>query len=79
MKKRRLELKDRRELEALYLQGKSLVEIANVLQVNRSTIYNELARGGTCTMDANGRRGYSAELAQRRMVERQFNRERKER
>lgn len=79
MKNKHLELKDRQELETLYLQGKNITEIAEALQVHRSTIYNELARGDTHTMDCNGRCGYSAEIAQRQMFERQLNRKRKER
>lgn len=62
-------LKERKELEALYLQGMSVIDIAAKLQVHRSTVYNELKRGDTGEMDCNGRTGYSAELAQRRAYE----------
>lgn len=79
MKHKPLTLKERQSLETLWLQGKSVIEIAEALQVHRSTIYDELARGNTRTMDCNGRCGYSAELAQREMFERQLNRKRKER
>lgn len=34
-----------------------------------STIYRELNRGSTGELDANGRAGYDAELAQKKMLE----------
>lgn len=69
MNGKRLILKEREELEALYLQGLSVADIAERLQVHRATVYNELKRGDTGKMDCNGRSGYSAELAQRRAYE----------
>ena len=70
MTKRHLTLKDREEMEALYLKGCSAVKIAERLKVHRATVYNELRRGDTGEMDCNGRIGYSAELAQQRLYER---------
>ncbi|WP_279060131.1 helix-turn-helix domain-containing protein [Gemmiger formicilis] len=69
MGKRHLTLKDRAELEALYNKGRGVEEIAAKLKVHRSTVYNELKRGDTGEMDENGRFGYSAELAQQRLLE----------
>lgn len=68
MNKRHLTLKDRLELEKLYLSGCGAEEIAAKLKVHRSTVYNELKRGDTGEMDCNGRIGYSAELAQRKVL-----------
>lgn len=68
MTKRHLTLKDRMKLEAFYNQGCGVEKIAAKLKVHRSTIYNELHRGDTGEMDCNGRIGYSAELAQRRLL-----------
>jgi IS30 family transposase len=69
LSKRHLMLKDRMELERLYGIGFGAAEIATKLKVHRSTVYNELKRGDTGEMDENGRFGYSAELAQQRLLE----------
>lgn len=69
MTKRHLNLQDRMELEALYGKGSGIEQIAATLKVHRSTVYNELKRGDTGEMDRNGRMGYSAELAQRTVIE----------
>lgn len=42
---RQLKHNDRIRLEALYNAGHKVVEIAEILHVHRSTIYNELKRG----------------------------------
>lgn len=68
MSKRHMTLKDRMELEALYNDDKTVEEIAARLKVHRSTVYNELKRGDTGEMDGNGRIGYSAELAQQKII-----------
>lgn len=68
MGKRHMTLKDRMELEALYNKDKSVAEIAARLKVHQSTVYNELKRGNTGEMDSNGRIGYSAELAQQKII-----------
>lgn len=68
MGKRHMTLKDRMELEALYNKDKSVAEIAARLKVHQSTVYNELKRGDTGEMDGNGRIGYSAELAQQKII-----------
>ena len=69
MTKRHLNLQDRMVLEALYGKGRGIEQIAATLKVHRSTVYNELKRGDTGEMDGNGRMGYSAELAQRTVIE----------
>lgn len=69
MSKRHLTLKDRTELETLYEKGQRVEQIAARLKVHRSTVYNELKRGDTGEMDCNGRIGYSAELAQQRLLD----------
>lgn len=69
MTKRHLTLQDRMELESLYEKGCGVEQIAAQLKVHRSTVYNELKRGDTGEMDKNGRIGYSAELAQRTVIE----------
>lgn len=69
MTKRHLKLQDRMELQALYEKGSGIEQIAAKLKVHRSTVYNELKRGDTGEMDGNGRIGYSAELAQRTVIE----------
>lgn len=68
MNKRHLTLQDRVKLENLYNKGKGTEEIAARLKVHRATVYNELKRGDTGEMDGNGRIGYSAELAQQRII-----------
>lgn len=60
---------DRKQLEDRYNAGTALTEIADSLGVHLSTIYRELNRGNTGELDANGRAGYSAELAQKAMLE----------
>lgn len=46
------------------------VDIAAKIGVHYATIYNELRRGDTGDLDANGRIGYSADLAQRKTYNR---------
>lgn len=60
---------DRLEMEQLYGDGVSIEEIAVRLKTSQSTVYNELRRGDTGEMDRNGRIGYSAELAQRKIIQ----------
>ena len=64
-----LTYEDRKTLEQLYADGAELSDIAKLLNVHISTIYRELARGGTGVLDKNGRIGYEAELAQRATLE----------
>lgn len=64
MKYKHLSYSDRQEMEKLYLQGWHMNDIAAKLGVSLATVYHERARGDTGQMDANGRGGYSAELAQ---------------
>ena len=52
-----------------YNAGATLPDIADTLGVHISTIYRELNRGSTGEIDANGRAGYDAELAQKTMLE----------
>ena len=49
----------------LYGDGAEISDIAASLNVHISTIYRELTKGDTGLLDKNGRRGYSAELAQK--------------
>lgn len=69
MTKKHLTLQDREKLEALYLDGQRVEQIAEKLSVHRATIYTELKRGYTGEMDRNGRPGYSATIGQRKIYE----------
>ena len=68
-KYRYLTFEDRKKIEAWHLLGDRPVDIAARLSVHHTTIYKELQRGATGTLDANQREGYSAELAERRLRE----------
>lgn len=70
MKYKHLSYSDRQEMEKLYLQGWHMNDIAAKLGVSLATVYHERARGDTGKMDKNGRGGYSAELAQRKIYAR---------
>ena len=59
---------DRKKFEKMYLEGRSLIEIADALGLHISTIYRDLHRGSTGEMDLNGRDEYKADLAQRRLL-----------
>ena len=67
-KYRYLTFEDRKKIEAWHLLGDRPVDIAARLSVHHTTIYKELQRGATGALDANQRDGYSAELAERRLV-----------
>ena len=58
---------DRKHFEEQYNAGAALPDIAYTLGVHIGTIYRELNRGSTGEIDANGRAGYDAELAQKTM------------
>ena len=68
-KYRYLTFEDRKKIEAWHLLGDRPVDIAARLSVHHTTIYKELQRGATGTLDANQREGYDAELAERRLRE----------
>lgn len=68
-KYRYLTFEDRKKIEAWHLLGDRPVDIAARLSVHHTTIYKELQRGATGTLDANQREGYNAELAERRLHE----------
>lgn len=68
-KYRYLTFEDRKKIEAWHLIGDRPADIAARLSVHYTTIYKELQRGATGTLDANQREGYSAELAERRLRE----------
>ena len=68
-KYRYLTFEDRKKIEACHLLGDRPVDIAARLSVHHTTIYKELQRGATGTLDVNQREGYSAELAERRLRE----------
>ncbi len=55
---------DRKAIEKMYAEGKTVDEIARITGRNRATIYKELRKGDTGEMDQNGRPGYSAKIAQ---------------
>ena len=63
-------MEDRREIERLYNAGVKPTEIAQRIGVHHATIYRELRSGDTGAMDANGRIGYSAEIAQGKIYNR---------
>lgn len=66
---RYLTLADRQTLEALYLEGDRVQDIADQIGVHVATVYKELKRGETGGLDRNMRREYNATLAQRRLAE----------
>lgn len=66
---RYLNYTDRKLLESLYLKGERPQDIADAVEVHVATIYKELKRGYTGELDRNGRKEYSAELAQRCLVQ----------
>ena len=66
---RYLTLADRQALEALYLKGERVQDIADNIGVHVATVYKELKRGETGKLDRNMRKEYSAKLAQRRLAE----------
>ena len=68
-KYRYLTFEDRKKIEAWHLIGDRPADIAARLSVHYTTIYKELQRGATGTLDRNQREGYSAELAERRLRE----------
>lgn len=63
-KYRYLTFEDRKKIEAWHLLGDRPVDIAARLSVHHTTIYKELQRGATGTLDVNQREGYSAELSE---------------
>lgn len=68
-KYKRLELGDRKRLEAAYLGGERAADIAEIIGVHQSAIYRELRRGYTGADDKNGRPAYSADVAQKTVSE----------
>lgn len=66
---RYMTLADRETLEALYLKGERVQDIADSIGVHVTTVYKELKRGETGGLDCNMRKEYSATLAQRRLAE----------
>lgn len=65
---KRLDFEKRKRIAALYGRGLPVAEIGQQVNVNRSTVYNELRNGYTGTIDENGRPGYNPEIGQRRAV-----------
>lgn len=55
---KRLRFEDRKEIERLCAEGKTVDEMANAIGVNQTTMYRELKRGGD---------PYRAEAAQRKI------------
>ncbi len=60
-----LTLKDRRLLAKRYGEEVRVLDIANEIGCHPATIYEELKRGDTGRLDANGRREYDPLLAQK--------------
>ena len=52
-KNKHLTIKERAQIEMLLQQGKTKSEIARVIGIPRSTLYNELHRGTVDQMDTN--------------------------
>lgn len=69
MKNNYLSFSDRKRIEALYNLDESIRDIAEIMCVHITTIYRELWRGRTSEMNANGRMGYSADIAQKAFCE----------
>lgn len=61
---RNLSYQDRQIIEKMRLQGEKITVIANIIGCHRTTIYNELKRGGT---------PYCAEVAQKGVKRCEFN------
>ncbi len=59
-------LDERRKIESMYASGARVVDIAAKLHRSTAALYAELKRGDTGEIDNNGRRKYSAKLAQAR-------------
>lgn len=68
---------DRKRIEEMWLEEKSVKEIAEAVGAHRASVYKELQRGETGEYDRNQRREYSADLAQRRFHESMKNRGRR--
>lgn len=66
---RYLTLSDRERIEKEYAAGERPADIATAIGVHVATIYKELKRGDTGQLDENMRQEYSAQLAQRRLME----------
>lgn len=64
-----LTLEERKAIEEMYNNNAKVAEIAEEFKRNVTTIYLELRNGYTGEMDQNGRAGYSAEIAQKRIFE----------
>ena len=64
MKCKNLTFADRKRLEELRNENKSLSAIADELGVHLATIYREISRGNTGEIDDNGQYRYSAAVAQ---------------
>jgi len=64
-----LALRDRRKLAFMYRRGDRIQDIADALEVNPNTIYNEIKRGFTGKLDANQRREYDPELGQKKAMD----------
>lgn len=56
---------DRKQLELMYLNKESPLNIADKIGVHIATVYKELERGNTGNLDKNLRYEYSADVAQR--------------
>lgn len=60
---------DRKRIEKMHLKGARVAEIADAIGCNSCLVYRELRRGFTGKLDKNYRKGYSAEIGQRKYEE----------
>ena len=58
-------LEDRKKISNWYINGDRVDDIAERLDMNIASIYRELQKGETGSLDQNGRQTYAPELAQR--------------
>lgn len=60
---------DRKTIGSLYAKGEQIADIANNIGMSSKTLYSELKRGDTGSLDKNQRPEYDAVLAERRYQE----------
>jgi len=60
---KKMSFADRQKMEKHTRAGKSIEEIAYLMQISRSTVYREIERGGAVGNSS----AYSAEIAQRKL------------
>ncbi|MFV0503235.1 MAG: helix-turn-helix domain-containing protein [Lachnospirales bacterium] len=68
-----MNLEERRFVEKNYNDGMRIAEIASSLRKSANTIYNELHRGATEEIKEDGKKVYSAEVGQKRYMQKKRN------